>query len=86
VIPYQRSIGHWLTLTFSKGLKPTGNPDEFMLRVYVGNHHDPNKVDQAAANKIGEFMAANGYSKYQIAKRRFNWFPSAYDYTVLLAR
>jgi hypothetical protein len=43
------------------------------------------KVDAAAVKEITKFQQEAGYASYEIKGRRYVFFPSAYEYTVLLS-
>ena len=79
-------LHRYVTLTMSRGLKPTDVPDIYKVRIYVGSRPTMSKVDAAAVRKIAEFQPGTGYVSYEITNRRFIFFPSAYEYTVKFSR
>jgi hypothetical protein len=79
-------LHRYVTLTMSRGLKPTDVPDVYKVRIYVGTRPTMSKVDAAAVKEITKFQQEAGYVSFEIKGRRYIFFPSAYEYTVQLSR
>ena len=78
-------LHRYVTLTTTRGLKPTDVPDVYKVKIYVGSRPTMSKVDAAAVKEIVKFQQEAGYASYEIKGRRYIFFPSAYEYTVHLS-
>jgi hypothetical protein len=68
--------------TYGRKARPTGNPDEFVFRIYTGGVAGMSTADAQASALFDQFQSDNGYCGFEMVAREGQWFPSCYDYTV----
>ena len=69
-----------ITTSLSRDFKATDVPHRFTLKIFTGGHNSP--PDGKAIEKMEEFRTEQAYVSARILKRRFNFIPSFYEYTV----
>lgn len=74
------------TATYGQEFKPADKPDRYSFRIYVGGFAGPKTADERAKEEIRGFMRKETYPAYEIVNRRYNFFPSYYEYTVQFRR
>ncbi len=74
------------TATYGRGFKPTQVADQYSVRIYVGGFAGPGTADEKVGKEIDAFLKKEGFTTYQIIKRRPNFIPSYYEYTVQFGR
>jgi len=75
------------TAMYSKPfLSDPSNPNQYTFKIYVGGFSGGGTADKRAEKEITKFMSKKGYSSYEIVNRRYNFFPSYFEYLVLFKR
>jgi len=75
--------------TTNYGLAPASvqdKQDTFTFKVYVGGFSGGETSDAAVKPDIEKFQKTQGYSSYKILDKRYNLFPSYFEYTVQFSR
>ncbi len=75
-----------ITETYGEGFKQTEIPNQYSIKIYVNTFAGSKTADRRAKEEIGTFMKNEGCTSYEIVNRRYNFFPSYYEYTVQFRR
>src|SRR5215510_1123097 len=75
-----------VTAIYGQVFKETQVHDIYTLRVYVNLLGSADDADHRARKEIKNFLQSEGYSSYEIIKRRRNFFLGYFEYTVQFKR
>ena len=71
------------TSTYGKGFKPTGVPDEYSIKIYIGGFANSKHADERVRIEIATFMKTGSYVSYKITDSRYKSFLlKFYEYTI----
>jgi hypothetical protein len=71
------------TSTYGGGFKPTGNRNEFYLKVYTGGFAGANTAEEKLKQEINHCLATTEFTTSELISKKFNWFPSYHKFVML---
>jgi len=79
-------LSHLVTTTWAGKFRPTGAPDEYKIKIFVGGGKEEGPAAQKAVRQAEKFMPAKGYAYYTIVNSSYRWLWTAWEFTVQFRR